>query len=54
MLFHLKYDWESKTKKVEDLSNFPTGIYFPSTDQWFRSYDPWKLTVPLNFCSGQH
>jgi hypothetical protein len=39
MLFYLKFGWESNTKKVEDIHNFPTGIYFPSSNQRFRFYD---------------
>jgi hypothetical protein len=27
------------TKKVDDIHSFPTGIYLPSSDQWFRSFD---------------
>jgi hypothetical protein len=26
------------TKKVEDILNFPTGIYLPSYDQRFKRY----------------
>jgi hypothetical protein len=29
----------SNTKKVENISRFPTGIYLPSSDQRFRFYD---------------
>jgi hypothetical protein len=47
-------EWRLNTKNIEDFPSFPTGIYLPSSDQRFRSYDPWKLTVPLNFCSGQY
>jgi hypothetical protein len=39
VLFDLKFGWESNTKKVEDILIFPTGIYLPSSDQWFRFYD---------------
>jgi hypothetical protein len=37
-MFLLKSDWESNTKKVEDIPSFPTGIYFPSSNQRFRCY----------------
>jgi hypothetical protein len=39
MLFYLKFDWESNTKKLEDSNIFPTDIYLPSFDQRFRFYD---------------
>jgi hypothetical protein len=37
--FYLKSDWELHTKMVKDFLNFPTGIYFPSSDQRFRRYN---------------
>jgi hypothetical protein len=39
ILFYLKFDQESNTKKLEDSTIFPTGIYLPSSDQRFRCYD---------------
>jgi hypothetical protein len=39
MMFYHKFDWESNTRKVEDSTSFPTGIYLPSSDQWLRFYD---------------
>jgi hypothetical protein len=39
VLFHLKSDWVSNTKKVEDIQIFPMGIYLSSFDQQFRFYD---------------
>jgi ABC-type transport system involved in Fe-S cluster assembly fused permease/ATPase subunit len=38
-MFDQKSDWESNTKKVEDILNFLTDIYFSSSDQRFRCYD---------------
>jgi hypothetical protein len=38
VLFHLKSDSESNTKRVVDFSSFPTGIYLTSSDQRFRRY----------------
>jgi hypothetical protein len=37
-MFDLKFDRELDTKKVEDSLIFLTGIYLPSSDQWFRCY----------------
>jgi hypothetical protein len=39
MLFYLKFDQVLNIKKVEDSTRFPTGIYLPLSDQWFRFYD---------------
>jgi hypothetical protein len=39
LLFYLKFGWESNTKKVEDFTSFPMGIYLSSSDQRFRFYD---------------
>jgi hypothetical protein len=50
MLFHLKSDGESNTKEVEDFRIFPTGIYFPSSDQRFRSYGILKIDFTAEFC----
>jgi hypothetical protein len=36
MLLHLKFDQESNTNEVGDFISFATGIYLPSSDQWFR------------------
>jgi hypothetical protein len=47
-------DWKLNTKNIEDFFIFPTVIYLPSSDQQFRSYNPWKLTVLLETCFGQH
>jgi hypothetical protein len=38
VLFYLKSDWQLNIKKVEYIPSFPTGIYFPSSDQWFMRY----------------
>jgi hypothetical protein len=35
----MKSDWESNTKKVEDILIFQKNIYLLSSDQWFRHYD---------------
>jgi hypothetical protein len=39
MLFFLKFDRESNTKKVDNSTIFSTVIYLPSSDQRFRIYD---------------
>jgi hypothetical protein len=39
VLFDLKSDWDSNTKKLEDIHIFSTGIYLPLSDQWFRRYN---------------
>jgi hypothetical protein len=39
VLFFLKSVGGLNTKKVEDSLIFLTGIYLPSSDQWFRRYD---------------
>jgi hypothetical protein len=38
MLFDLKSNWESNTKKIENIHRFPTIIYLPSSEQQFRRY----------------
>jgi hypothetical protein len=38
MLFDPKSDWESNTKKIENIHIFPTVIYLPSSEQQFRRY----------------
>jgi hypothetical protein len=54
MLFHLKSDQDSNTKEVGDFLSFPTDIYFPSSDQWFRRFDFLQdAGVAENCISGQ-
>jgi hypothetical protein len=38
---------------ISDVLFFPTVIYTPSYDQWSGSYDFWKSTRSLKFCSEQ-
>jgi hypothetical protein len=38
---------------VEKFDIFPSSIYTPSYDQWFRSYDVSKSRVAAGICSGQ-
>jgi hypothetical protein len=38
VLFYPKFGGESNNKKVEDSTIFPTDIFLPSSDQWFRVY----------------
>jgi hypothetical protein len=42
---------ESNTRVVEHILIFPTVICMPSYDQRFVSYDFWKSTKSLKFCS---
>jgi hypothetical protein len=40
-------------KLVANILRFLTVIYTPSYDQWFKSYEFWKLTELLEFDAGQ-
>jgi hypothetical protein len=42
-LLCLESDLEMNTKIIEDFLTFPTTIYTYSYDQWFKSYQFWKL-----------
>jgi hypothetical protein len=53
-LLYLEYDLELYTKIIEDFLSFPMIIYMPTYDQRFKSYELWKLSGLLNFCSGQN
>jgi hypothetical protein len=41
------------TNNVANFLVFLTAIYMPSYDQWFKSYELWKLTGLMKFNSGQ-
>jgi hypothetical protein len=45
----LKSDWEPNTIVIEDSFLFPTVIYMPWFDKWFRSYAILKLAGRLEF-----
>jgi hypothetical protein len=45
---------ESNTKKVQDATSFPMGIYLPSSDQLFMFYDfLYDDGIAENYNSGQ-
>jgi hypothetical protein len=49
----LESDLELNTKIIEDFLSFSMAIHMPSYNQWFKSYELWKLAGLLKFDSGQ-
>jgi hypothetical protein len=44
-------DLEINSKAIEMLRSFPTVIFIPQYDKWFRSYDFLNWTGLLELCS---